>query len=109
MTGRECSAIRTAKETVKHKTRRLTVSSAGNYPEYVPFAALRIKGKWLEAAGFPVDTQVEIVVEDGRRVVTALPKPEKPVVVEDVVVSALAVRKARELKKFMDWIEKKRA
>ncbi|MGE8030153.1 SymE family type I addiction module toxin [Enterobacter mori] len=108
MTGRKCSADRTPKETVKHKTRRLTVSSASNYPEYVPFAALRIKGKWLEAAGFPVGTPVEIVVEEGRMVVTALPNPEKPVIVEDVVVSALVVRKARELKKFMERIEKKR-
>jgi len=107
MTGRQCSAKRAAKETVKHKTRRLTVSSASNYPEYVPFAALRIKGKWLEAAGFPVGTPVEIAVEDGRMVVTALPKPEKPMVVENVVVSALAMRKARELKKFMARIEKK--
>lgn len=107
MTGRQCSAKRAAKETVKHKTRRLTVSSASNYPEYVPFAALRIKGKWLEAAGFPVGTPVEIVVEEGRMVVTALPKPEKSVVVEDVVVSALAMRKTRELKKFMERIEKK--
>lgn len=108
MTGRKCIAQRTAKESLKHKTRRLTVSSASNYPEYVPFAALRIKGKWLEAAGFPVGTPVEIVVEDGRMVVTALPKPEKPVVVEDVVVSALAMRKTRELEKFMERIEKKR-
>jgi len=107
MTGRKCSAERTAKETTKHRTRRLTVSSAMNYPEYEPFAALRIKGKWLEAAGFPVGTPVEIVVEDGRMVVTALPKPEKPVVVEDVVVSALAMRKARELRKFMALIEQK--
>lgn len=106
MTGRKCSADRTANETVKHKTRRLTVSSAMNYPEYEPFAALRIKGKWLEAAGFPVGTPVEVVVEDGRMVVTALPKPEKPVVRE--VVSALAIRKTRDLKKFMERIEKKR-
>lgn len=39
--------------------------------------------------------------------VTALPKPEKPVVVEEEVVSTLAVRKARELKKFIALIEKK--
>ncbi|HBU6130977.1 TPA: SymE family type I addiction module toxin [Enterobacter chuandaensis] len=106
MTERKCSAKRTAKEAVKHKTRRLTVSSARNYPEYVPFAALRIKGKWLEAAGFPVGTPVEIVVEDGRMVVTAQPKPEKRI--EKEMVSALAVRKTRELKKFMARIEKKR-
>ncbi|MCU6306626.1 SymE family type I addiction module toxin [Enterobacter quasiroggenkampii] len=67
MTGRKCSSQRIAKEPLKHKTRRLTVSSASNYPEYMPFAALRIKGKWLEAAGFPMGTPVEIVVEEGRK------------------------------------------
>lgn len=64
MAGRECSADRTAKNTTIHKTRRLTAKSAKNYSEYVPFAALRNKGKWVEATGFPVGTPVEIVVED---------------------------------------------
>ncbi|HHA2008515.1 TPA: SymE family type I addiction module toxin [Enterobacter mori] len=106
MTGRKCRAERPSKETVKHKIRRLTVSYAMNYPEYAPFASLRIKGKWLEAAGFSTGTPVEIVVEDGRMVVTALPKPEKLMVKE--VISALAVRKTRELKKYMARIEHKR-
>ncbi|MBT1864379.1 MULTISPECIES: hypothetical protein [Enterobacter] len=49
---------------------------------------------------------MEIVVEEGRTVVMALPKPEKPVPAE--VVSKLALRKARDLKRFMQRIDMKR-
>ncbi|MHA0864686.1 SymE family type I addiction module toxin [Enterobacter wuhouensis] len=106
MTAKKCNAGRSRNKATGHKTRRLTVSSARNYPDYIPFASLRIKGKWLEAAGFGCGTPVEIVVEEGRMVVTALPKVEKPEAKEKV--SALALRKTRELKKFMQLIEKKR-
>ena len=106
MAEQKCKAARCAAEVKKHKTRRLTVSSAMDYPEYTPFASLRIKGKWLEAAGFPIGTPVEVVVEDGKMVVTALPKVEIPVPVE--VVSKLALRKARDLQKFMERVELKR-
>ncbi|EBJ8047995.1 type I addiction module toxin, SymE family [Salmonella enterica] len=51
-----------------------------NFPEYAPFASLRIKWKWLEATVFTTGTPVEIVVEDGKMVVMALAKLEKPVV-----------------------------
>lgn len=106
MTAKKCNAERSRNKATGHKTRRLTVSSARNYPDYEPFASLRIKGKWLEAAGFGCGKPVEIVVEEGRMVVTALPKPEAPVPVE--VVSKLALRKTRDLKRFMQRIEMKR-
>ncbi|MGN7789331.1 SymE family type I addiction module toxin [Enterobacter sp. 22452] len=105
MAEQKCKAARCAAEVKKHKTRRLTVSSAMDYPEYKAFASLRIKGKWLEAAGFPIGTPVEVVVEDGRMVVTALAVEEKP---EKVVeISALAKRKSRDLQRFKGRIEMK--
>lgn len=107
MAEQKCKAARCAAEEKKHKTRRLTVSSAMDYPEYTPFASLRIKGKWLEAAGFPIGTPVEVVVEDGKMVVTALPKVDIPQPTE--VVSKLAIRKARDVQKFMARIALKRA
>ncbi|BBZ86446.1 TPA: hypothetical protein ACOELW_002485 [Enterobacter asburiae] len=48
---------------------------------------------------------MEIVVEEGRMVVTVMPKPETPVPAE--VVSKLALRKARDLKRFMQRIDMK--
>lgn len=53
--------------------RRLTVSrihpesrSRGPRPPLSPVPFLRLKGRWLAAAGFPVGQAVRVVVEPGR-------------------------------------------
>lgn len=62
-------------------TRRLTVSRA--YPEsralhlLEPMPLLRLKGRWLEAAGFGVGTRVQIVVCTGR-LVLEVERPAEP-------------------------------
>lgn len=50
--------------------RHLTISSYTDYyhTRAVPF--LRIRGKWLEEAGFNINTPVNVCVESGKIVIT---------------------------------------
>lgn len=61
--------------------RRLTVSSshpesrATRRPRYVPSAPmpfLRLRGRWLDAAGFAIGAPVRVVVSEGRLVVEVI-------------------------------------
>lgn len=62
------------------RSRRLTVScshreSRAARPRCVslaPVPLLRLRGRWLDAAGFPIGTPVKVVVSIGRLVVEAL-------------------------------------
>lgn len=39
-----------------------------------PIPALRLKGRWLEQAGFAIGASVEVTVADGMLVVRAVPR-----------------------------------
>ena len=61
--------------------RRLTISR--HYPEVrprrgehvrsVPMPFLRLQGRWLDQAGFPVGAQVQVQVDRGRLVLEVIP------------------------------------
>lgn len=55
-----------------HQTRRMKVGDIGPHLPY-----LRLRGRWLERAGFPAGAPVLISVMDGRLMVEAL-QPEEP-------------------------------
>ncbi len=65
------------------KERRLTltralrdrVSRKGYRPPTV-VPALRVQGRWMERAGFPVGDRVRITVEPGRLVLTPYPEDD---------------------------------
>ncbi|HUI62983.1 MAG TPA: SymE family type I addiction module toxin [Steroidobacteraceae bacterium] len=54
---------------IKVETRRFTVGWMGRYPGF------RIRGAWLEAAGFPAGTRIRIQVSPGRLVIEVDPAP----------------------------------
>lgn len=61
--------------------RRLTISR--RYPEVrprrgehvrsVPMPFLRLQGRWLDQAGFPIGAQVQVQVDRGRLVLEVIP------------------------------------
>lgn len=61
-------------------SRRLTISS--RYPEIrtrraeyvraVPMPFLRLQGRWLDQAGFPIGAQVRVEVDRGRLIVEVI-------------------------------------
>jgi hypothetical protein len=72
-------------ESVTMKPRRLTVSAAGveshadEYPRpwLDPMPSLRLRGRWLKAAGFDIGARVRVSVEAGRLVVE-VEQPSQP-------------------------------
>lgn len=68
---------RIPKEILDPAIRYLTVSCAGSSLENDRVPALVLKGKWLEKAGFPVGTVVDVWVRYGCLVLTARKVPEE--------------------------------
>lgn len=66
-------------------SRRLTISSShpesrARRPRYVPTAPmplLRLRGRWLDAAGFAIGAPVRVVVSAGRLVVEVIDEPAR--------------------------------
>ena len=57
-------------------TRQLRRSNrAPWYREYPPAPFLRVAGRWLDKAGFPIGQRVEVQVSSGRLVVTPIEEP----------------------------------
>ena len=42
-----------------------------HYFERTPIAEIKLKGRWLVAAGFSIDTPVTVQIEQGKLVITA--------------------------------------
>jgi toxic protein SymE len=70
-------------------SRRVTVSSCAVAPERVGFGLsygrsppalpfLRLRGRWLERAGFTIGSKVRVAVSEGRLVLEAIPGPGQP-------------------------------
>jgi len=54
---------------VTHYTRLISESQPRfGWTQFVPF--LRLRGRWLERAGFAIGDDVQVVVEPGRLVIT---------------------------------------
>lgn len=65
------------KEITDPAVRYLTVSCTGGSLENERVPALVLKGKWLEKAGFPIGTVVDVWVRYGCLVLTARKVPEE--------------------------------
>ena len=51
------------------KTRNIKVLEQSGY-KYKPTPAIMLKGKWLAEAGFEIGTNVSVVCEDGKLIIT---------------------------------------
>ncbi|WP_208443429.1 endoribonuclease SymE [Pantoea agglomerans] len=71
MTDAHSIAQPTEPEVSPADNRQLTVSYASRYPNYSRIPAITMKGQWLEAAGFPTGTKVDVKVMEGCIVLTA--------------------------------------
>lgn len=49
--------------------RSLKIESIHRKKGQKPFSKLRLKGKWLTEAGFPPESQVNIIVESGKIII----------------------------------------
>lgn len=77
MAKQECNAAEDRSEVAVSLIRHLTVGYASTLPDYQHVAALNMKGKWLEAAGFTTGTEVDVRVMAGCLVITARePEPQ---------------------------------
>lgn len=65
------SAESDSTERIEPAIRYLTVSGAGNPPKQERIPTLILRGKWLEEAGFPIGTMVDVWVRYGSLVLTA--------------------------------------
>jgi len=85
-TESECNAVGLNPEDPSITRRKLTVSYASRYPDYIRIPSIIMKGQWLAATGFTTGTEVEVSVTEGRIVLTV--KPPEPV--DEQLVNALA-------------------
>ncbi|ALB61506.1 FIG00554157: hypothetical protein [Cronobacter condimenti 1330] len=90
--------------------RRIRVSYASRFHDGVNLAALTLRGKWLEEAGFPTGTDVEVRVMHGCIVITArAPEPEEPPLMTSLRrVCKLSGRKQQQVQEFIEVIAGKR-
>ncbi|EOV9675385.1 endoribonuclease SymE [Cronobacter turicensis] len=77
--------------------RRIRVSYASRFHDGVNLAALTLRGRWLEEAGFPTGTDADVRVMPGCIVITALRR-----------VCKLSVRKQQQVQEFIEVIAGKR-
>ncbi|ELY4221481.1 endoribonuclease SymE [Cronobacter malonaticus] len=90
--------------------RRIRVSYASRFHDGVSLAALTLRGKWLEEAGFPTGTDADVRVMPGCIVITArAPEPEDPPLLRSLRrVCKLSVRKQQQVQEFIEVIAGKR-
>ena len=79
--------------------RRIRVSYASRFHDGVNLAALTLRGKWLEEAGFPTGTDTDVRVMPGCIVITArTPEPEDPPLLKSLRrVCKLSARKQQQV------------
>jgi toxic protein SymE len=87
---------------------RIKVSYATRHSDHVPVPALNLKGKWLEAAGFPTGAEADIRVMAGCLVITARPaarEPEEPELMKALrKVCKLSARKQKQVQEFISVV-----
>ncbi|EOC0095858.1 endoribonuclease SymE [Cronobacter dublinensis] len=90
--------------------RRIRVSYASRFHDGVNLAALTLRGKWLEEAGFTTGTDTDVRVMPGCIVITARPpEPEDPPLLKSLRrVCKLSARKQQQEQEFIDVIASKR-
>lgn len=87
--------------------RRLTVSYATRFHDHVHVPAIAIKGQWLEEAGFPTGTEMDVRVLNGCIVLIAKPIEEE--LIQTVrKISKLSARKQRQVQDYIDLVAAKR-
>jgi len=87
--------------------RRLTVSYATRFHDHAHVPAIAIKGQWLEEAGFPTGTEMDVRVLNGCIVLIAKPVEEE--LVQSVrKISKLSPRKQRQVQDYIDLVATKR-
>ncbi|WP_105699904.1 endoribonuclease SymE [Cronobacter dublinensis] len=90
--------------------RRIRVSYASRFHDGVDLAALTLRGRWLEEAGFPTGTDTDVRVMPGCIVITArAPEPEEPPLMKSLRrVCRLSARKQQQVQEFIDVVASKR-
>lgn len=87
---------------------RIKVSYATRHSDHVSVPALNLKGKWLEAAGFPTGAEADIRVMAGCLVITARPaaqEPEEPELMKALrKAGKLSARKQKQVQEFISVV-----